>query len=584
MLYFLFISLLAPLCSSIIIGIGSIFPRRLNEKAVARITTLFFTIYLLASFSSVVTWLINGAQPFEYHLRFFYCYFDKVSAVFLSLSAIISNVIAFFSHRYLHRDLGFRRFFVIIAFFTFGITLVSVSGSLVTLFFGWEIVGLSSFLLIAFYWHRPRAVINAMRTYCIYHICDVGLLCAVIMPQPIHPSQQWIFCTLIIIAVLGKSAQFPFSFWLPRAMEGPTPSSAIFYGALSIHAGVFLLLRTYPIWHETLYFPVIVGTIGLITTITCTFFGNVQTNIKGQIGYASVTQVGIMLIELALGFPTIALIHLAGNACLRCFQLLVSPSVVTELLRIQAFAGKPNHPKKTIHSTLYVFALNEGFLDNILYAIFIRPFQTLCSYCNRAYWSKLFQIGIFIFIVWFPNLIFLAALFYSLSAMGEKNHPKHVLNSVLLSNLLIAFTLELTVFYFTGLMISWIVAIFMLSHVAKHRLIHPLNYFSGLLSQFPRAGHLFLLGNLGLIGFPFTQAFFGVDHLAEHAMQHSLVSLAALCLIWAINGITLIFLFSKIFLGKKEAEIEELDLDISALVTGICITIFVAGNWLQLAF
>ena len=109
----------------------------------------------------------------------------------------------------------------------------------------------------------------------------------------------------ILLPVIGKSAQFPLCFWLPKAMEGPTHSSAIFYGLLSIHVGIFLLLRTRPIWYFTPGFNYLLFGIGLTTAVCATLFALVQSNIKGQIGYASIAQVGLMLVELSLGLSTV---------------------------------------------------------------------------------------------------------------------------------------------------------------------------------------------------------------------------------------------------------------------------------------
>ena len=176
------------------------------------------------------------------------------------------------------------------------------------LFAGWEIVGVSSFLLIAFYRHRPQPIRNALRAYSIYRFCDVGLLLGAWMSHLLfHESQHFsqlanlfqhsamppagyasllILSWLIVIAASGKSAQFPFCFWLPRAMEGPTPSSAIFYGALSIHLGVFLLLRTTPIWTYHYLPRTMVLVIGLLTVVIANLSEKTQSNIKGQVAYA----------------------------------------------------------------------------------------------------------------------------------------------------------------------------------------------------------------------------------------------------------------------------------------------------------
>jgi NADH:ubiquinone oxidoreductase subunit 5 (subunit L)/multisubunit Na+/H+ antiporter MnhA subunit len=122
-------------------------------------------------------------------------------------------------------------------------------------------------------------------------------------------------------AAAAKSAQIPFSSWLPRAMEGPTPSSAIFYGSLSVHLGVFLMLRTHPLWEHQTTMRIAIGLMGFTTSIAASLMARVQSSVKSQVAYSSISQIGIIFIEIALGFETLALIHFAGNAFLRTYQL-----------------------------------------------------------------------------------------------------------------------------------------------------------------------------------------------------------------------------------------------------------------------
>src|SRR5215469_13750610 len=152
------------------------------------------------------------------------------------------------------------------------------------MFAAWEMVGLSSFLLIAFYRDRQSAVRNALKTYSVYRIADIGMLLAACLEGSGRPT---VIGLCLVLAALGKSAQVPFSFWVPRAMEGPTPSSALFYGALSVHAGAYLLLRTYPLWDASLTVHLAIGIFGLTTAIVASLISRVQTTIKGQVGYAS---------------------------------------------------------------------------------------------------------------------------------------------------------------------------------------------------------------------------------------------------------------------------------------------------------
>jgi len=291
-------------------------------------------------------------------------------------------------------ELGLKRFFNTILFFFLGYNFTVLSGNFETLFIGWEILGISSFLLIAFYRDRYLPVRNAVKVFSIYRIGDVGIFLAMWASHHLwhenitfyklqnydlvhqHLSEHSFIGIIIslgiLIAASAKSALFPFSSWLPRAMEGPTPSSAVFYGSLSVHFGVFLLLRTFPFWEHQLSVRILIGLIGLITAIIAFFITGVQATIKTKIAYASIAQIGIMFIEIALGLETLALIHFAGNAFLRTYQLLVSPSVVSYQIRDQFYHFKTNQnvvfPKflKRFESTIYVLSIKEWYLDTFM--------------------------------------------------------------------------------------------------------------------------------------------------------------------------------------------------------------------------
>jgi NADH:ubiquinone oxidoreductase subunit 5 (subunit L)/multisubunit Na+/H+ antiporter MnhA subunit len=143
-----------------------------------------------------------------------------------------------------------------------------------------------------------------------------------------------------LFAAMGKSALFPVSGWLPRAMEGPTPSSAVYYGALSIHGGVFLLLRAAPLIEREPVVSAAVVALGLATTLHATIAARVHPDVKGALAYATLTQVGLMLVWIGLGWHTLALFHLVTHALLRAMQLLRSPSVIHEAHRLYSQLGR----------------------------------------------------------------------------------------------------------------------------------------------------------------------------------------------------------------------------------------------------
>lgn len=296
--------------------IASLFWENKSERPIANIVQFTKAFYIAASLLLAGWWLFNGQQPIHHHLATLYktehfvfalqFYYDDVTAVFSIVGAILFFLVATFSKYYMHRDEGFKRFFNTILLFAVGYNLIIFSGNFETMFVGWELIGISSFLLIAFYRNRYLPVKNAYKTISYYRISDVALMLAMWMMH--HLTHQNISFTqleqvglqaampatagmasfivfLFILASAIKSAQFPFTAWLPRAMEGPTASSAIFYGSLSVHIGVFVLLRTYPFWQNILWAKILIAAIGLITGIVATIIARVQPTVKTQIAY-----------------------------------------------------------------------------------------------------------------------------------------------------------------------------------------------------------------------------------------------------------------------------------------------------------
>jgi NADH:ubiquinone oxidoreductase subunit 5 (subunit L)/multisubunit Na+/H+ antiporter MnhA subunit len=194
-----------------------------------------------------------------------------------------------------------------------------------------------------------------------------------------HPTTVgFVIAMMILLTAAAKSAQLPFSSWLPRAMEGPTPSSAIFYGSLAVHIGVFLLLRTSHFWESQIVVRWIIGILGLVTAVMAYGMARVQASIKSQIAYSSIAQIGLIFMEIAAGLEVFALIHIAGNAFLRTYQLLVSPSVVSYKIREQFYNFIPRHktiedslPKK-IENSLYLLSLKGTVNGNSLKTIVVQ--------------------------------------------------------------------------------------------------------------------------------------------------------------------------------------------------------------------
>jgi NAD(P)H-quinone oxidoreductase subunit 5 len=338
---------------------------------------------------------------------------DRLSLAFAALSTAIVGVVSAFSNRYLHRESGYNRYFVLLSMFVTGMLLVALAGNVEVLFIGWELVGLSSALLVAFFHERPAAVSNALRVFSVYRISDAAMLSAAVWLRHVAgtDSLSLLFggtgsaptiglsgtdataiAVLLIIAVAGKSALLPFSGWLPRAMEGPTPSSAVYYGSLSIHAGCFLLLRSAPLLEQAPAARLLAGALGAATAVFAGITTRVQSDVKSSLAYASLTQVGIIVVEIAIGWYTIAFVHLAGHACFRLLQFLSAPNVLHDLHGIEnAIGDRPSAgrgylelvPSDRVRHRLFLFALERGFLDNILDRVVVEPFRQIARHLTR---------------------------------------------------------------------------------------------------------------------------------------------------------------------------------------------------------
>src|SRR6187551_1213702 len=381
-----------------------------NEKVIGLIVRAAKIFYIILSVLFVAGWIVNGFTPINYNLATIYqtdhfvfaiqFYYDEITAVFSIVGSLLFFLVATFSKYYMHRDEGFKRFFNIILLFAAGYNFIIFSGNFETLFVGWEIKGLCSFLLIAFYRNRYLPVKNAYKTITNYRISDVALILAMWMmhhlthqnisyteldkardlaAQTHHTSMAVFIVCMFILAATIKSAQFPFTTWLPRAMEGPTSSSAIFYGSLSVHIGVFLLLRTHAFWQDMLWARITIIVIGALTGIFATLIARVQPNVKTQIAYSSAAQIGIMFIEVALGFHWLVLIHFAGNAFLRTYQLLVSPSMLNYLVHHQYFhyIAPEQKPVSKLKASLYMLGIKEWHLDSMMFTYLWSPFKWL---------------------------------------------------------------------------------------------------------------------------------------------------------------------------------------------------------------
>jgi NADH-quinone oxidoreductase subunit L len=605
---FIHLFILLPIVAFII----SVMIPKKQEGLLSRVAFVSVGVQFLAALLFLIFWFEKGvphinlkefsiykANNYDFFIDF---YVDRITLVYLLLGSLITFVITVYSRYYLHREEGYKRFFNTILFFYSGYNIIIFAGNIETLFIGWEILGVSSFLLIAFYRDRYLPVKNAVKVFSIYRIGDVGIILAMWLSHHLwHENITFLklnnvelvhhhladnslvglaIALMIFISASAKSAQLPFSSWLPRAMEGPTPSSAVFYGALSVHIGAFLLMRTYPFWEYQTIFKIILVISGALTAIIATFISRVQSSIKSQIAYSSIAQIGLIFIEIAFGLEVIALIHISGNAFLRTYQLLISPSVVSYKIREQLYEYKPrirnfeDSLPKRIENTIFILSLKEWNLDSFMYRYLWNPVKRIGGRWTWMNFKYIFYViammmTLGIVLLYFSDKIddeikHYLPLFFSLfgfliaiKAFSERDSVRKSWTLILFNHFAIAIAISFNehfdwmhhVWYLSGVIVSWFLGLMIINYLRKREVWISLNQFHGHSFEHPKAAFLFLLCCLGFAGFPITPTFIGEDLIFSHIHYHqvSLALFTALSLI--INGLATIRIYARIFLG-----------------------------------
>jgi NADH:ubiquinone oxidoreductase subunit 5 (subunit L)/multisubunit Na+/H+ antiporter MnhA subunit len=583
-----------------------------KETIISGATFGFVGAHLLISIGFLGYWVFNGAptlnqkdivlfktEGYEFFVDFL---FDRITAVYLFVGALLTFLVTLYSRYYLHREAGYKRFFNTILFFYIGYNIAIFSGNLETLFIGWEILGISSFLLIAFYRERYLPVKNAVKVFSIYRIGDVGLILAMWAShhlwhenitflklsnyELVHEHLQshsvmGVFISLmILVSAAAKSAQLPFSSWLPRAMEGPTPSSAIFYGSLSVHLGVFILLRTFPFWEHQLSVRIIIGLLGLVTSVITTGIARVQSSVKSQIAYSSISQIGLIFIEIALGFENLALFHFAGNAFLRTYQLLVSPSVVSYLIREQFYNFSPrkrsiedSFPRR-LANTFYILCLNEWNLDSLMYKVLWNPLKQIGAKLNFLNLNRVVLFFIPAYLIgllsllnkslipiniqpYLPILFALLGLIMVLKSFTERRKTQMSWVMVAMNHFWVALSVSFNeqykfdevVWYLSGVVIASAIGYWCLSRLKGFEQNIDLNRFHGHSYKHPKIAFVFLLACLGVSGFPISPTFIGEDLIFSHIHEDQIVLASFTALSLIVDGLAIIRIYARVFLG-----------------------------------
>lgn len=300
---------------------------------------------------------------------------DYLSLSLGSIITLLCWLVMKFSVNYLHREAGFQRFFVIICLFTGSMQLIFLAGNGVFTFAAWELAGVCSYLLIGYSYQRTLATKNAVRALVTNRIGASGFLLANVLTIFWLGDPDWQMITRgvaamntfdagmlgtgFVLAAMVKSAQLPFTPWITRALEGPTPSSAIFYGSVMVHAGVYLLIRIEPVIDKVPALQMVLVVVGISTALYGYIVSLVQSDVKSALILSVVSQVGLMFLWVGMGWYIFAAWHLALHACFRAYQFLLAPAFV------QGVEKPPHAPPQWMQRSrrFYTAAMRRFWLD-----------------------------------------------------------------------------------------------------------------------------------------------------------------------------------------------------------------------------
>ncbi len=354
---------LAPLVGSALAGIfGTAFGGNRIGRRVSHTLTILgvFIAFVLSAMTlnSVVmdgarfsetlyTWMMVGGLKMEVGFLI-----DSLTAMMMCVVTFVSLMVHIYTIGYMEEDEGYNRFFSYISLFTFSMLMLVMSNNLLQLFFGWEAVGLVSYLLIGFWFNKPTAIFANMKAFLVNRVGDfgfilgIGLIAAYAgtlnyaeifaksqeLSQVVFPGTDWllitVICICLFIGAMGKSAQFPLHVWLPDSMEGPTPISALIHAATMVTAGIFMVSRMSPLFElsdAALNFILVIGS---ITALFMGFLGIIQNDIKRVVAYSTLSQLGYMTVALGVSAYSVAVFHLMTHAFFKALLFLGAGSVI----------------------------------------------------------------------------------------------------------------------------------------------------------------------------------------------------------------------------------------------------------------
>ena len=311
--------------------------------------TLNQTLNGLVLNQTIYQWLLTGHYQFEVGFLI-----DNLTAMMMVVVTFVSLMVHIYTMGYMKGDPGYRRFFSYISLFTFSMLMLVMSNNFMQLFFGWEAVGLVSYLLIGFWFERPTAIYANLKAFLVNRVGDFGFILGIalilywtgsldyatvfkstgimaahtmeLFGQPVNVVT--VICILLFIGAMGKSAQVPLHVWLPDSMEGPTPISALIHAATMVTAGIFMVARTSPLFELSDTALSFVMIIGAITALFMGLLGIIQNDIKRVIAYSTLSQLGYMTVALGASAYSVAMFHLMTHAFFKALLFLGAGSVI----------------------------------------------------------------------------------------------------------------------------------------------------------------------------------------------------------------------------------------------------------------
>jgi NADH-quinone oxidoreductase subunit L len=354
---------LAPLIGAIVAGLFGWVVGRRGAHVVTILGMVVCTVASAVVFKDVLdgnfyngpvyTWVSSGNVNFEIGFLI-----DRLSATMMLVVSFVSLMVHVYTIGYMADDPGYQRFFSYISLFTFSMLMLVMSNNFLQLFFGWEAVGLVSYLLIGFWYTRPTAIYANLKAFLVNRVGDFGFLLGIALilmyfgtldyaavfanagtlagnTIEILPGSEWslisLVCILLFIGAMGKSAQFPLHVWLPDSMEGPTPISALIHAATMVTAGIFMVARMSPLFELSETALTVVIVIGAITTLFMALIAIVQNDIKRVVAYSTLSQLGYMTVALGASAYAAGIFHLGTHAFFKAVLFLGAGSVIIAL-------------------------------------------------------------------------------------------------------------------------------------------------------------------------------------------------------------------------------------------------------------